>query len=59
VKIVGGKAAEVRTAINRLEHQKRIDHALVAQREGEGAHRRMVKRDRYAMTSEPLPEEHP
>jgi hypothetical protein len=59
VKIVGGNATEARPAINRLEHQKRIDHALVAQPEGEGAHRRMVKRDRYAMTNEPLPEEQP
>jgi AAA domain len=56
VKIVGGNATEARAAINRLEHQKRIDHALVAQPKGEGAHRRMVKRDRYAMTNEPLPD---
>jgi RecA-family ATPase len=57
VGLVGGNVAEARAAVNRLERQGRIRHALVGQPEGEGGHRRMVRRDRYAMTSEPEPDE--
>jgi len=54
---VKGNTQKTRASISRLESQQRIRRASLRRPEGGG--KRIVTRDLYAMTSEPLPEKTP